>query len=304
MNAYSDKKIYMKFTVASCILLCFLLLSCQPKPHDHILRVSVTNWIGYMPLFYAKEKGYLESINVKLINAVSLSENMYLYKAGNSDAFGGTQYEHSILKQQFPSLVPIMLFDRSNGGDMIMSNQTISTLQNSDGQIDTYLEMDSINLIVLNDFIQKFNIDETRINYIDKDQSEISSLQYINPTQASLIVTYIPNDIKLRNSGFQELISTKNGLDLLVLGAVFARQEELMEHKQQFTKLKAIVDEAILSLEADPKEFYETIKPYFSELSYEDFDKQINDIVWVNKDLDPTLKMRLQEASFSIKDLL
>ena len=257
-----------------------------------------------MPLFYAKEKGLLEDINVKLINAVSLSENMYLYKAGNSDAFGGTQYEHSILKAHIPTLVPIMLFDRSNGGDMVMSNQTISALQNSDGQIDTYLEMDSINLIILNDFIQKFNIDETRINYIDKDQSEISSLQNTNPNQAVLIVTYIPNDIELRSSGFQELISTKSGLDLLVLGAVFARQEELIEHKQQFIELKAIVDEAILSLEANPKEFHETIKPYFTELSYEDFQKQINDIVWVNKDIDPKLRLRLQEASFSVKDLL
>lgn len=286
------------------IVFLLLLSSCQPSSHDHTLRISATNWIGYTPLFYAKEKGSLDLINIKLSNVVSLSENMYLYKAGNSDAFCGTQYEHSILHTQMPNLVPIMLFDRSNGGDMVMSNQTIFELQNSASQIDTYLEMDSINFTILNDFIAKFNLDESRINYIDRDQSEISSLKNTEPGKQILIVTYIPYDTKLKKNGFKEILSTKNGLDILVIDALFTQQDELIQHKAQFIALKKLVDEAILALHANPKEYYETIKPYFSALSYEEFIHELNDIEWINQNIDQALKIRLQESSFSTKDLL
>lgn len=294
----------MKNNLLFGIVFLLLLSSCQPQSHDHTLRISATNWIGYTPLFYAKEKGSLDLINIKLTNVVSLSENMYLYKAGNSDAFCGTQYEHSILSSQMPNLVPIILFDRSNGGDMIMSNHSISELQNSASQIDTYLEMDSINFTILNDFIDKFNLDESRINYIDRDQNEISSLQNTEPSKLVLIVTYIPYDTKLNKNGFKEILSTKNGLDLLVIDALFTHQEEFKQHKKQFIALKALVDEAILSLHANPKEYYDTIKPYFSGLSYEEFVNDLNDIEWINQNIDQALKIRLQESSFSTKDLL
>jgi NitT/TauT family transport system substrate-binding protein len=293
----------MKGNLALSIVVLLLISSCQPNTHDHTLRVSVTNWIGYTPLFYAKEKGLLDPIDVKLINVVSLNENVHLYKAGNSDAFGGTQYEHSILTAQVPDLVPIMLFDLSNGGDMVMSNQSISALQNSASQIDTYLEMDSINIIVLNDFIRKFKIDESRINFIDRDQNDISSMQNNSPNKPVIIVTYMPFDIQLKNNGFKEIISTKNGLDLVVLGAIFTQKEELDAHREQFMALKKTVDQAILSLNANPKEYYDTIAPYFVGVSYEEFLKELGNIVWIHQELDQALKTRLQESAFPLTEL-
>lgn len=264
----------------------------------------MTNWIGYTPLFYAKEKGSLDLLDIKLINVVSLSENMHLYNADNSDVFGGTQYEYSVLQAQTPELVPIIIFDRSVGGDKIMSNRSISELQSSTEQIDTYLEMGSINIVILNDFIEKFNIDESRINYIDIEQSDTSSLKNTDASNPLIAITYIPYDINLRKNGFKEIISTKSGLDLIVLGAVFTHKDELIAHKKQFIALKGLVDDALLALKDNPKEYYETIKPYFEDMSYAEFSKELNDIEWINNDLEQALKIRLQESSFSIKDLL
>ena len=42
------------------------------------IKITTSTWIGYAPLFYAKEKNWLEPLNIKLLNVVSLSENMYL----------------------------------------------------------------------------------------------------------------------------------------------------------------------------------------------------------------------------------
>lgn len=286
------------------LIIVFLLLSCKPQTHDHTLRISTTNWIGYTPLFYAKEKGSLDLLDIKLTNVVSLSENMQLYKAGNSDAFSGTQYEHAILSEQIPNIIPIMLFDRSNGGDMIMSNFSIADLQSTTKSIDAYLEMDSINFVLLDDFIKKFKIDESRINYIDRVQNEISTLQNINPSNPVLIVTYIPYNIKLMKSGFQEILSTKDRLDLLVVDALFTHQDEFIQHKEQFIALKKLIDEAILTIETNPQDYYQTVKPYFEGMSYEDFIKELEDIQWLNKGVNEALKIRMKESNFKIEALL
>ena len=293
----------MKRIFGVCLLILLSLSSCS-SPSKLPLKISATTWVGYTPLYYAKEKGWLKDINIRLINVVSLSENMYLYKAGSSDAYCGTQYEHNILKERMPNLIPVMLFDRSNGGDMIMSSASLQELQDSTEKIDAYLEMDSINLTLLNDFIATYKIDEGRINYINRDQISISALKNDAPERLSVIVTYIPYDTPLKEKGFKEILSTKNGFDLLVVDALFTTKETLLLHKKQFRQLKDLTDKAILALHKDPKEFYTTIESYMNGLSYEEFSSGLNDIEWINTKISEELKERMHKASFPIKDLL
>lgn len=293
----------MKKALSLFIFILLILSSCS-SPSQEPLKISATTWVGYTPLYYAKEKGWFKEINVKLINVVSLSENMYLFKAGSSDAYCGTQYEHSVLKERMPNLIPIMLFDRSNGGDIIMSNVSIKELQDSSEKIDAYLEMDSINFTLLNDFVAKYKIDESRINYINRDQISISALKNDMPDRLRLIVTYIPYNTPLQDGGFEEIISTKNGLDLLVLDALFTTKDTLLLHKEQFVQIKALTDKAILALHQDPKEFYITIQSYMNGLSYEEFASGLNDIEWINANLSKDLSERMHKASFPTKDLL
>jgi len=285
------------------VLILLALNSCS-SPSQKPLKISATTWVGYTPLYYAKEKGWFKDINVRLINVVSLSENMYLFKAGNSDAYCGTQYEHNVLKERIPDLIPIMLFDRSNGGDIIMSNTSIKKLQESTEKIDAYLEMDSINLTLLNDFVRKYKINESRINYINRDQIAISALKNDAPNKLRVIVTYIPYNTTLEKNGFKEILSTKDGLDLLVLDALYTTKKTLSLHKEQFEKVKHLTDKAILALQQDPKEFYMTIQSYMNGLSYEDFESGLHDIEWINTNRSKDLNERMRQSSFPIKDLL
>lgn len=280
-----------------------LLASCSSGYPDK-LKISATTWIGYTPLFYAKERGWLEPLNIKVLNVSSLSENMYLYQSGNADAYVGTQYEYSLIIKKDPSLMPIIMFDRSYGGDVIMGNRSIEDLQSASGEIDAYLEMDSINITLLNDFIHKYALQDKKINYINKDQAYISTLHADNMKKETLIVTYSPYNNDLNRYGFKELASTKDGLELLVIDALFTTEKIFYKHHKQFLELKKLVDKAVLALQKDPKEFYETVKPYMLEISYEEFLHSLSDIVWINKEISPELKERMKEANFPTRDLI
>ena len=278
-----------------------LFVSCS-SDYDKRLKISATTWIGYIPLFYAKEKGWLDPLNIKLLHVSSLAENMYLYHAGNSDAYVGTQYEYGILSNEMDSLKPIMMFDRSNGGDIVMSNMSIEELLNSTTEIDAYLELDSINNTLLKDFLSKYKLEDKSINYVNKDQSEIEQLHAsIKPT---VVVTYIPYNLALEKQGFKEVASTKESLDLIVVDAMFTKTEIFNEHSKQFIELKKLVDKSVDAIQRDPKEVYEIVKPYILDMSYEDFKHSLGDIEWINKDVSNELKERLSETNFPTRDLI
>ncbi|MFT5660458.1 MAG: NitT/TauT family transport system substrate-binding protein [Sulfurimonas sp.] len=291
----------MSYKIIFTMFLLFSLTSCSSLPEKK-LRISATTWVGYTPLFYANAKGWLRQHNIKLLNVSSLAENMYIYKAKNSDAYVGTQYEYNLLHQENRSLRPIMMFDRSYGGDMILSNVSIETLQNTAQEIDTYLEVDSINSTILKDFIKIYSIKEENINYINKDQSQIDLLKVSK--KPTIIVTYVPYNITLQKSGFKEIASTKDGLDIFVVDAMFTTAEIFSKHKNQFIELKKIVDISIEALKNDPKEFYETIKPYMLNMDYNEFEASLHDIIWINKDITPGMKERMNQAGLQTRDLI
>lgn len=292
---------YKKIAIFFVLLLS--LTSCSLQKYDK-LEISATTWVGYTPLFYAKEKGWLEPLNIKLLHVSSLSENMYLYQAGNADAYVGTQYEYSVLAKKDPSLIPVMLLDRSNGGDIIMSNSSIEALQNTTVSIDAYLEMDSINSTLLKDFIRKYHLEDKKINYKNRDQATISTLNQKEMNSPTIIVTYCPYDIDLAKHGFKRIASTKGSLDLLVVDALFTTEKTLFKHKEQFVALKKLVDDAVEALEKNPHEFYDKVKPYMLELSYEEFEHSLGDIIWINKKLSEDLKERMKESHFPTVGLI
>jgi NitT/TauT family transport system substrate-binding protein len=229
---------------------------------------------------------------------------MYLYRAGKSDAYVGTQYEYGVLSKELPSLRPIMMFDRSYGGDIIMSNSSIKELQNETGSIDAYLEMDSINNTLIKDFINKHELQNKDINYINKDQTQISLLDIKNMDKKIIIVTYVPYNKELEENGFKEIASTKDGLDLFVVDAMFTKKQVLNEHNKQFIELKKLVDRGIDILKSDPKGIYDVIKPYMLNMKYDEFRNSLKDIIWINKELPQELKSRMRQSNISTRDLI
>jgi NitT/TauT family transport system substrate-binding protein len=270
---------------------------------EKTLKISVNSWLGYAPLIYANEKGWLNQYNIKIINVVSLSESISMYNSKYSDAFTGTQYEYQLVKEQYKTLTPLMMFDSSYGGDLVMANRSIEELVLSTEPINTYLEINSVNASVLQDFLSYYKIDPAKIHYINQDQQNISNLENI-PAQATLLVTYSPYDIDLKKQNFQTLASTKDEFSITVVDAMYATQEMYLEHKKQFLALKTQTDRAIEVLKNDPKEFYKHVKPFLQDVSFEEFESMSKDIKWINKEIPKNLQQNIQKMDFPLDGLI
>ncbi len=294
----------MKTVKTFFLLVAMALLGCSSQEQPP-LKIVANSWIGYSPLFYAKANGWLEPLNIKLSTVVSLGESMHIYEYSGLDAFTGTQYEYHQVHQKNPNLIPVIMFDRSNGGDVVMSNRSEKSLRETADPINVYLEINSVNQLVFKDFVKRHKLQDKTFNYINGDQLKIvSELKNNLDPGPSIVVTYVPYNHSLEKSGFTTLASTRDGLDLLVLDALYTTKDTFKLHNEQFKQLKSLIDRAIYDLKNHPKQFYERVKPYLENNTYDEFLSSLEDIVWLNNELDPKLVERLDEALFPTRDLL
>lgn len=291
----------LKALVISCVI---LISGCSFQTEEP-LKIITNSWIGYSPLFYAKEQGWLAEHNIELSTVVSLGESAHIYHSSNLDAFAGTQYEFHKAYAKDSTLIPIMMFDRSVGADMIMSNRSIKALQAipANQPIDVFLEIDSINYPLFKDFKQRYHLSNHSFNLINNDHLKMQRA-ITQKNSPSIIVTYAPYNHELEKQGFTIIASTGESLNLLVLDALYTNQESYRIHQQKFLALKTLVNRAIKALKQNPKNYYNKVKPYLESASYAEFQESLQTIEWLNGGISPSLIDRINEAQFPIRDLL
>lgn len=291
----------MKKFVALLIILVAVVVGCSQKSDTaEPLKVAATTWVGYLPLFYAQQQGWLKEDNIQLIKMSTLTEGMMLFDADKVDVVGGTQYEYSILSQNHKRVAPLLFVDKSEGGDLIMSNRTIEQLQQSK-EIHVYLETDSVNKLMLEDFINRYGIQISKLKINNKSQVSISNLKN-DKKDVILIVTYHPFDNELKKQGFKEILSTSSGLDIVVIDALFAEERIIHGKEKQTASLVWYFNISVDRLHKDPKEFYEVVKGYIPEYTYEEFLQTTKDIKWINRTVDKELLDRLKAYNITPHD--
>jgi len=282
------------------IVIVMLILSGCSWQTTEPLRISVNLWTGYSPLYYLKQKGLLKAEHMKLVTVVSLSENKQMYLSGFSDVFTGTQYEYKAAKKQFPSLEPQILMDRSNGGDMVMANCDFETLKKTP-KVDVYMEIDSVNKAVFDDFIAYHKLDRSRFHLINMNPYASSNLKML--PEPTLIVTYNPYDVKLKQQGYHTVDSSKN-LQLFVMDALYADAETVKAYQKELTALSRLIAKALDVLKHDPKAYFTTINPYFKYKDYNAFVEALKGITWIYADRSPFLLKELKDHNVSTNSLL
>jgi len=295
-----EKRVFVKKYILPFLLLVIFFTGCSKNGTDHSniapLTISTNAWIGYAPLYYAKEKGYLKPLNMQLIVNVSLAEAADVYLMGNADIVSTTQHEYHTIQKSVPDTVPFILLDRSDGGDMILSNKSLEMIRQAK-HIYAYLEIDSINADLLQDFIRFHHLDTKHFTFINKDQAQIQNLRP-DPSKTILVVTYSPYDSTLKKAGFKVLSSTRSTKELVVIDALCTHKTLLKTQKQRFNALKKVIDRAIKEIETDPKGSYALIKGYLGNLSYTDYINAFSGIRWINHPSD-TLLQRIRSIGYN-----
>ncbi|MHB8100551.1 MAG: ABC transporter substrate-binding protein [Sulfuricurvum sp.] len=285
------------------VFLVLLLSSCSQVKEKDPLVISVDPWIGSAPFYYAHAKGWLAEANIQLILAPSIGENLRIFESGASDMFTATQHEYFSKRKTHPDLIPVIHYDRSYGGDIVMANRTNEELVNSDEPIDMYYEFDTVNEEMADYWVADHNISKGRLRIHSRVQDEIKNMKSSSSATPIVLVTYNPHNLILEKNGFHEIASTKND-KYLVIDAVYVSSKLYQNNKETFHHLSDAAKRAMRAYEANPREFYEKVKPYFGNPTYEDFILMKKNAQWFAVTPPQQLTQRLKSINFPVKDLI
>jgi len=292
MNVEIRKRCALIPAVALIVTSILLLVVCEKNDSDPI-RISVNNWIGYTPIFYIHEKGWAGK-DLRFATVSSLLESEKMFQAGMTDGFAGTQYEYYHGHAVSQSLVPAILINRSVGADGILSNVGLDALKKTKSEIPVYMEIQTVNNSLFSSFVKEYGLERLSFRKVNMDQASMAAMKPPATEETSiLLITYEPYKTELKNNGFIEIASTRN-IKLLVLDAIFLEEEVLDRKTETVLAFKKNLERAIAALREDPKEFYETVKPYLGNQTLAEFLSSLEGIEWLiaadSRWIDATLK--------------
>jgi NitT/TauT family transport system substrate-binding protein len=295
----------MKSWMSVAVGVALILTGCNTASrYEAPLVVSTDTWIGAAPLYYAHAKGWLKEANIEMLQTDSIDENLRLYDKNASDVITGTEHEYLRLKKIHNDIIPIIIYDRSYGGDVVFSNNTIEQLKQSKEKIDVFLELDTVGEDMLDYFIAEHNLTHEQFNVYNRSQEEIENIDNSNVKKPLLCVTYNPHDLVLKKRGLQEVASSKNDA-YVVVDSFMTSRKTYVQHKEQLQTLAMLMKKAVASYHDDPKLFYMTVKPYLNSPSFEEFEQMSTHIQWINKQsITPKMKQKLEKLKYPVSELI
>lgn len=261
------------------LLISFIFTSCNDS-NDKKLTIAVNPWIGYTPLIYIKESGWIKDKNIDIVNVISLFESVKMLESDMIHAIGGTQQEYDILSNTVKA-VPVFIIDRSFGADAIFSNLSVDELKNTLLTIDVYMELGTINELLFNLFVKKYHLEKSTFNLIDLDQFSISKIKNKN-IKPKILVSYEPYLADIKANGFKRLDDTRS-IELIVVDSLLITPKYIKTYSKELKELNILFKNALTNLKNNPKEYYTKIRSHLNNQSYEEFLESLEGIEWIYK---------------------
>lgn len=185
-----------------------MALSCLPgcSGREPLLRIASHDWLGYQPLFLARELGYLGEDHARLVEMPSASYSLQALSAGNVEGAALTLDEVLFARAEGLDLKVVLVFDVSDGADALMVHPAINTLQELAGKR-VGVESTAVGALMLSEVLRAAGLSPSAI----KQESLTADQHYAAFTsgQVDAVVTFEPMTSRLLQSGARRLFDSK-----------------------------------------------------------------------------------------------
>jgi NitT/TauT family transport system substrate-binding protein len=139
---FHSRKNVVNFLCRTAVLLSLLLASgcsdLSSSARSGELRIAINPWPGYSVMYLAEELGYFrdEGLNIRLIELASLADTRRVFEHGQADLVCCTLVEVLMMNEAAgrDSIQCVGVFDYSNGSDMLLAMNKISSVKDLQGK--------------------------------------------------------------------------------------------------------------------------------------------------------------------------
>lgn len=223
------------------------LAACSPS-YQPPLMVGANTWIGYEPLFLAREQGWLDGHNLRLVELASSSQTMDALRAGQLDLAGLTLDETLTLQQEGVPLAVIWVLNVSNGADALVARQGIADLASLRGRR-IGVEQTALGALVLDAALRQAGLQGSDVHIASLPIDE--HLSAWRSGQVDALVTFDPLHQALLQEGGHDLFDSR-AMPGQIVDVLVARPSALQCCSRRIAALLAGQQRALRYLHAAP----------------------------------------------------
>lgn len=187
------------------IVLVVLAVMSGCSDDEHELVLSTNNWLGYMPLYLARDAGYYDDIPLHLVQLPSNTETMRSFRNGQVMAAGLTLDEALLLSESgVPVCIPLIM-DYSNGADALVARAGIGSLEQLKGKR-IGVENTAVGAHMLTRALDKAGLTLRDVTVVPLEVHE--HLKSFRHGDIDVLVTFDPVRSLLLKEGARELFSS------------------------------------------------------------------------------------------------
>lgn len=222
-----------------------------------LTRVGGITWIGYEPLFLARELGLYDPDTLRLVEMPSNTANLMALATGDVEAAALTLDECLIAREGGLDLRAILVFDYSAGADVVMSRPGLDRLEDIRGKR-IGVEETAAGALMLAKLLEQAGLapDEVVKVRITADRQ----LQAYSTGEVDVLVSWEPFATQLQSQGAQRLFDSTHFPGLIV-DVLVAHADALERSPEAFRQLLAGYFQALEYLRKSPGDACSRLAP-------------------------------------------
>ena len=234
----------------------FSLQGCSREAREP-MRVGTVLWPGHEPLFLARQLGFLDERQIRLVEYSTLTEELRAFRNGTLEAIGITLDMAIVLKQHGFDPRVVLVLDYSEGADAIIARQEVHGLQDLRGRR-VGVEDSGVSLFVLGRALEQAGMKpaDLQLVHLPVDQQLRAFLE----GRVDVVVTTEPFASQLLAAGARKVFDSSQ-IPGEIMDVLAVRGNYLAGHEEQLHHLVEAWFAALAYLETHPEDAIARMSP-------------------------------------------
>lgn len=236
--------------------------STPAKAANASYRIGLGPWIGFGPLYLAKDKGYFKEagLNVDLIVLTGLAERNSALKAGRIDALAAP-VDYFVLSagNRLPTTI-VMSVDESSGGDGIVATPAIQKVTDLRGKKVAF-QRGLPSEFFLRALLQQSGVNISDLQTLDMETAQAGAAFLAHQVDAAVV--WEPWLTRAQQDGGGHILASTRDYPNLIVDCLAFNQSAAQRSPGDVQKIVNAILKAIDFWRANPAEANKIMAPYF-----------------------------------------
>lgn len=237
-------------------------LACKRESTSHTYRIGLGPWVGFGSFYLAEEKGYFRDagVNVDLIVLTGLSERNSALKSGRVDGLAAPVDYFVLSAGNKLKTTIVMATDESAGGDGIVANDSIQTINDLIGKRVSF-QRGLPSEFFLRALLQQNGINFDQLKTIDMETSQGGAAFISRRVDAAVL--WEPWLSKANADGHGHILASSKEYPNLIVDCLAFNQSIASQHPEDVQKIVNALLKAIEYWKQNPQDADRIMAPYF-----------------------------------------